>query len=270
MAEQTTVYNSGFYEGLREGSRSSARRVVPEILRLVPIKSVVDVGCGVGTWLRVFQDCGITDFLGVDGDYVDKSSLEVPSDRFTPYDLQKPFHLDRTFDLAVSLEVAEHIPPERADDFVDSLVRLAPVLMFSAAIPFQNGNNHLNEQWPDYWAEHFRRRGYLPVDCIRRKVWSDPEVEPWYAQNTLVFVKEDFLASCPALVKARAETADGCLSIVHPKLYFKARYEAQLGVMRAVGLNHIPVRRILTALPSRLARAVHRAVRAGCQPMGSA
>ncbi len=256
MVEKITVYNSGFYEGLREGSRRSAQRIVPDIMRLMPVKSVVDVGCGVGTWLRVFQDCGVQDILGIDGDYVDTTTLEVPAASFKAHDLQKPFRIERQYDLAVSLEVAEHIPPDRASDFVDSLVSLAPVLMFSAAVPFQNGNNHLNEQWPDYWAARFRERGYCAVDCIRRQVWSDPNVEPWYAQNTVVFVKEDRLNDYPDLAKARAQTTEGCLSIVHPQLYFKARYEAQLGVMRAVGLDHIPVRKILYSLPHRLVRAV--------------
>jgi hypothetical protein len=63
----------------------------------------------------------------------------------------------RTFDLAICLEVAEHLPPEAAEGFIDSLTRLAPVVLFSAAITFQVGNQHLNGQWPDYWATLFRR-----------------------------------------------------------------------------------------------------------------
>ena len=257
MAEPLTVYNSGFYEGQREGSRRSAQRIVPELLRLMDVNSVVDVGCGVGTWLRVFQDLGVKEIFGIDGDYVDTATLEVDKSAFKAHDLQTPLRLDRQFDLVVSLEVAEHIPPEKATAFVQLLTGLGPVLMFSAAIPFQNGNNHVNEQWPDYWAELFRAQGYVPVDCIRPKVWSDAHVEAWYAQNTIVYVKEDRLPSYPGLQKARAQTSDGFLSMVHPKLYFKARYEAQLGAMRSVKLDHMPVRRILSSLPSRLMRAVN-------------
>ena len=256
MAEKLTVYNSGFYEGQREGSRKSAQRIVPEIMRMMNVGSVVDVGCGVGTWLRVFQDCGVTDLYGVDGDYVDVSSLEINPNLFKAYDLQRPLQIDRQFDLAISLEVAEHLPPEMASQFADSLTRLAPVLMFSAAMPFQNGTNHLNEQWPDYWAAKFREKGYVPVDCIRPRVWSDETVEPWYAQNTVVFVKEDRLNEYPELVKERAATSDGRLSMVHPKIYFKARYKAQLDVRRAVTLDQLPLRRIFTSLPHRMARAL--------------
>ena len=256
MAEKITVYNSGFYEGQREGSRRSAQTIVPLILNLVKPQSVVDVGCGVGTWLHVFQDCGIQDVFGIDGDYVDTASLEVPATHFKPHDLQQPLKLDRQFDLVVSLEVAEHIPPSRAEAFVELLTGLGPVIMFSAAIPFQNGNNHLNEQWPDYWAQRFAARGYVAIDCIRRHVWNDENVEPWYAQNTVVFAREDKVANYPELQNARAETANRQLSVVHPKLYFKARYEAQLGAMRTTGLDHIPVRKILNSLPGRIARSI--------------
>ena len=251
MAHQE-IYDTEFFQTLRDGSLTSARRIVPEILRLVRARSVVDVGCGVGTWLRVFQECGIQDFLGVDGDYVNRRLLEFPGERFLAHDLNRSLKLDRRFDLVVSLEVAEHLPPESAETFVRTLTSLGPVVMFSAAIPFQNGNNHLNEQWPDYWAEQFRRRGYATVDCIRRLVWSDDEVEPWYAQNTLVFVDESKLADYPLLAQARASMAGGFLSMVHPKTYLLARHEAELSVTFSKRLDNIPLKRILTALPTRV------------------
>jgi SAM-dependent methyltransferase len=258
MSEQITVYNSGFYEGFREGSRRSAQRVVPEILGLLDVRSVVDVGCGVGTWLHAFHDCGIADIQGVDGEYVDLSQLEVAGDKFHPHDLRRPLRLERQFDLVVSLEVAEHLAPEFASDFVESLTRLGPVVLFSAAIPFQNGTNHLNEQWPEYWVERFAKRGYVPVDCIRRRVWGDPDVEPWYAQNMLVFVKEDRLQDYPKLAASRAAMTGGSLSMVHPRIYLNARRDAQMGVISSPRLDQVPLRRILTSLPNRLFGAVNR------------
>ena len=104
-------------------------------------------------------------------------------------DLAQPLQIDRRFDLALSLEVAEHLPPECGSEFVQTLTDLSSVILFSAAIPFQGGTDHLNEQWPEYWADRFDARGYVPIDCIRRRIWRNEDVEWWYAQNLMFFVR---------------------------------------------------------------------------------
>jgi SAM-dependent methyltransferase len=257
MADSYTTYTSGFYETQRDGSLLSARRIVPEVLRLAGnCRSVVDVGCGVGTWLKVFQENGITDYLGIDGEYVERQMLEIPADHFLAHDLREPLKIDRTFDIVVSLEVAEHLPPSSAETFVNTLTSLGPVVLFSAAVPFQNGNNHINEQWPDYWAGQFAKRGFVAVDAVRKAVWSDTNVEPWYAQNTIVYVKEDRLADFPRLAEIRACMPSGFLSIIHPKTYLLVREEAQLSVTVSNRLDNIPLKRILTALPHRVVRSL--------------
>lgn len=144
------LYNEGFFQYLQEGSKRSAEQIVPILLELIQPQSVIDVGCGTGTWLSVFCEHGIEDIWGVDGDYVQEEALEIPKDRFLSHDLTKPLALDRKFDLAISLEVAEHLPCDSAEAFVDSLTQLAPVILFSAAIPFQGGVGHVNEQWQEY------------------------------------------------------------------------------------------------------------------------
>ena len=150
---QTTAksdYNRGFYMGQSAGSLESARQIVPIVLHLIRPKKVVDVGCGLGTWLSVFAEAGITDYLGVDGSYVPADMLLIPRDRFLAHDLTQPLQLPDRYDLAVSLEVAEHLPASCAEAFVESLTNLAPVVFFSAAVPFQGGTTHVNEQWPEY------------------------------------------------------------------------------------------------------------------------
>jgi SAM-dependent methyltransferase len=132
-------YGPAFFDAHRDGARHSARAIVPLVLRLVRAGSVIDVGCGQGTWLAVFAEHGAADVTGVDGDSVDRDRLEIPADRFRGHDLARPLSVGRTFDLAVSLEVAEHLPAASADDFVASLAHLAPVVLFSAAAPYQGG-----------------------------------------------------------------------------------------------------------------------------------
>jgi len=214
----TSEYTDDFYRSLRDGARKSARAVVPLILESVQPRSVVDVGCGTGTWLSVFRENGITDILGIDGDHVKKEWLEIPGDRFITFDLKTPFRSDRKFDLVISLEVAEHLPPDCAGIFVDTLVGLGPVVLFSAAIPFQGGIHHINEQWPGYWADLFQTRGYLSADVIRSRVWKNPDLEFWYAQNILVFVQRESLDRHPVLRSAIAQAGESFLSIVHPKM----------------------------------------------------
>lgn len=213
------IYDEAFYRRQQEGSRRSARVVVPTILDLVGPRSAVDVGCGVGTWLSVLLERGVADVLGIDGSYVDRHLLAIPADRFRPADLTRPLPAERGFDLALSLEVAEHLPPERAAGFIDDLTRLAPVVVFSAAIPHQMGDGHINEQWPSFWYRHFRRNGFRAFDVLRDPIWNHPEVEPWYAQNLLLYVREDTVSRLPKLDGARAVDDPATLDRVHPVLY---------------------------------------------------
>jgi SAM-dependent methyltransferase len=213
-------YTVAYYEALRDGARLSARAAVPLVLQYVAPRSVVDLGCGEGTWLSVFRENAVADVCGVDGDYVDRTRLEIPADSFLAHDLTQPLYLDRRYDLAVSLEVAEHLPAERADAFVESLVRLAPVVLFSAAAPHQGGAEHVNEQWPAYWAERFLAHDYLPVDCLRRMLWSRDDVEWWYAQNTLLYVERATLHSDGTLLREH-RACPRALPLVHPRRYLE-------------------------------------------------
>lgn len=215
------LYTDQYYEALREGSRRSAREIVPLVLELIQPKSVVDVGCGLGTWLSVFKEFGVTDYLGVDGDYVEEHMLAIRPKEFVRFNLESPFEIDRSFDLVVSLEVAEHLSPECAEVFVESLTRLGPVVLFSAAIPFQGGTGHVNEQLPDYWVQRFQRNNYTVIDCLRNRLWNNENVDPWYAQNILLFVRNDCIESYTLLARERKNVYASQLAVVHPKIYWE-------------------------------------------------
>jgi SAM-dependent methyltransferase len=212
-------YTKSFYEQMRDGSMRSAEAIVPLILQLLTVRSVVDVGCGDGTWLAVFRSLGVEDIQGLDGDYIDQDLLQVPPEYFKVADLTKPFRLERTFDLVISLEVGEHLPAESATAFVESLTKLAPLVLFSAAIPGQGGNHHINEQWPDKWAKLFREHNYVPVDFIRKRIWQSDAVEFWYVQNTLLFARLDVVESSSSLKAEFELTNPSQLSLVHPRQY---------------------------------------------------
>jgi SAM-dependent methyltransferase len=210
-------YKKDFYQGHGEGSKQSAQEIVPLVMDLIKPKSVLDVGCGTGTWLSVFKDKNVNDIWGVDGEWIDTDMLQIPKERFFTINLEKPFNLDKQFDLVVSMEVAEHLPKESAESYVKSLTNHGPVILFSAAIPFQGGTRHLNEQWPDYWVKHFSNMDYIVLDPLRKKIWSNKNVDFWYAQNVLLFVKREYLENHPNLIKEVKNIQRSQLSIVHPK-----------------------------------------------------
>ena len=175
-------------------NEQSATQVVPLIMKLTRPSSVLDVGCGIGTWLKVFSDNGINDLMGIDGDYVDRDLLfkYIEAKNFLPKNLSKPFDLGRKFDLAISLEVAEHLPESSADSFVASLAAHSDTIIFSSAIPGQDGQNHLNEQWPVYWQKKFSELGYQFYDVIRPWIWYNEKVQWWYRQNMFLATKKEF------------------------------------------------------------------------------
>lgn len=213
------AYGAWFYESQQDGSARSAERVLPMVFDLVRPSSVVDLGCGTGSWLAAARTLGVETVLGIDGDWVTDEALRIPPECFLRRDLSAPLDLEgRRFDLAMSLEAAEHLDPDRAGPLVAELCALSDVVLFSAAIPGQTGSDHRNEQWPGYWRDHFGRWGYELVDCLRTRLWEDPEIEPWYAQNAFLYVSAERLAGDGRLREAAAETGRMPLCVVHPGL----------------------------------------------------
>jgi len=226
MPGMTTSYTREFFAGHASGSLRSARRVLPIVRELLSPRSVVDVGCGIGTWLRAWMELGVSDVVGVDGSYVDRSQLLIEPARFHEADLSllgaagtAPPMIPRRFDLAMSLEVAEHLPLSASGALIDTLCSLAPVVLFSAAIPYQGGTDHINERLASFWAQLFAERRYAAIDAVRCRVWHDRDVEWWYRQNILLFASAGALRDSEALRKARDQTHDGALDLIHPAHY---------------------------------------------------
>jgi len=159
--------------------------------------------------------------LGVEGQWLDTSVLRIPGDRVKIHDLTKPLELDRGFDLALSLEVGEHLPESAAPEFVRTLTRLAPVIAFSAAAPLQGGTHHVNERWPGYWAGLFAEHGFVSVDVLRPKFWLDDQVAWYYRQNMFKAVSEDQVSRYSAVRDEYARSDGRVLPLVHPERYMR-------------------------------------------------
>ena len=173
---------------------SAASEVVPILQSWFNAKSIIDIGCGTGTWLKVAKSLGVKNVLGVDGDHVPREMLQISEEEFISKDLCQGFDLKQKFDLVLSLEVAEHLPESVSETFVDSLCKHGNLIVFSAAVPGQGGQNHLNEQWPTYWNEKFIKRGYKIYDVVKALIWNNDKIEYWYKQNIVLYSSEDISA----------------------------------------------------------------------------
>jgi 2-polyprenyl-3-methyl-5-hydroxy-6-metoxy-1,4-benzoquinol methylase len=170
----------------------SAEQILPLLYEIVNFQSVLDVGCGTGSWLKIVEKLGINDLLGIDGNISDNSQLHVDVSLIKAQNLNVEFNLFRKFDLVICLEVAEHLAPKSVEQFVANLVRHSDLILFSAAIPHQGGQNHLNEQWTNcYWINLFEQFNYYPTDLIRPQIWENKKIHWWYKQNVVVFFNRE-------------------------------------------------------------------------------
>ena len=183
---------------------------------LVNPKSVVDVGCGLGTFIHIFKDSGVNNVLGIDGSWCNKELLfkHVSKEEFLEKDLEQLIRINKKFDLVVCLEVAEHLSEKRADSFVEDLILLGDVILFSAAIPKMGGINHINEQWPDYWVKKFESNGYVAHDILKPFFWNNERIWWWYRQNMLFFTTKEyqFKTKFPLNYNLMG-------TLIHPELY---------------------------------------------------
>ncbi|HKM40321.1 MAG TPA: methyltransferase domain-containing protein, partial [Patescibacteria group bacterium] len=207
-------------------NKKAATAFLPILFKHIIPKSVIDIGCGLGTWLKVLEENGIKDIIGVDGNHIDKSKLQIDEKNFILHDLNTPFSINRKFDLVINLEVAEHLSEQSADILIETLTNLSNTILFSAALPFQGGQNHINEQPFSYWIKKFNKKGFIVKDVFRNEIWNNKEIEWWYKQNIF-------------LIKKSEEKQELINDYYHPESYFdKARiyFIDQLSINRKEAL----------------------------------
>lgn len=219
MTDAGYVYDSAFQNMASVGSAYAARRVAQALSEMAPIRSVIDLGCAQGEWLAQWRARGVTDILGVDGDYVDRARLRIPADAFVTHDLATPYAGTRRFDLAQSLEVAEHLPAARAAAFVADLTGLADMVLFSAAPPGQGGEHHINEREAAYWQDLFAAHGYVAVDALRPLLAGDRAAPAWYRYNLLLYVRREALGRLSPAARRRQLAEGEAVRDVSPPLY---------------------------------------------------
>jgi SAM-dependent methyltransferase len=237
------LYSGSYYTERHERTLPAARAVTAFVAQLLPepVRSVIDLGCGVGTWLSVWRERG-AEVQGFDGDWVPDEHLRIPAGQLVRCNLAAGVPFEGRADLAMSLECAEHLPESAASGFVATLCRAADFVLFAAAIPGQTGEGHINEQWPAWWARHFADHGFVCLDWIRPRFWNDAGIDWWYRQNTLLYVRGERLGE----IRPPAAVAQP-LALVHPgclDMYAQWLVESRAAAPRRKGLG----RRLLAAL----------------------
>lgn len=239
-------YPASWHRDYGNKTAESARRILPALLEGFAVSSMVEVGCGQGHWSAVSGQLGVADIHAVDGPWSKPEELLVPADSFQMVDLSSPHSFGRNFDLALCLEVAEHVAESSAEGLVDTLTGAADVILFGAAIPYQGGHGHINERWPSWWRELFAARGFVPFDLVRPVHWDDQDIHYWYRQNCFVYVREaaaQRMAQAQRVAQSVAQSVGGAAPIamfdaVHPeKFTTTASYQS------------IAFKRLVAALP---------------------
>ncbi len=213
-------YNSTFHKNILAGSKRSAEIILPLVFSDIKPKSVVDIGCGTGAWLSVSKTMNVSDVLGLDGEYA-RCNLQINPNEFKATDISAKFLLDKKYDLALCLEVGEHISTNKSRTLIDSLTKAADVILFSAAPPGQGGIHHVNEQWPEFWQRLFQNKDFVCIDCIRPMIYNNPEIAFWYRQNIFLYVHKKALKKFPRWQTQQNQAKD--ILLLHRSL-IKKRY----------------------------------------------
>jgi SAM-dependent methyltransferase len=202
----------------------AAAEILPFVFDLLAPKKVLDIGCANGSWLEVCKNLGSLEVLGVDG--IEPKDNHLEPKEFLLHDFRDPLVLSGKFDLVLCLEVAEHLPVESANALVEVLVSHGDVILFSAAVPGQGGQYHLNEQWPEYWNAKFKAKGFTALDVLRDRFWNNERIFWWYRQNMMLYVRSGVLESLASPV------SDSVRSLVHPDLYRKKVFHPKYATSR--------------------------------------
>lgn len=149
------------------------------------IKTIVDFGCGPGTYVNFFKYAGF-DIDGYDGN---PNTVELSRGLCSVLDLTTNFELGKTFDCVLSLEVGEHVPKEYEQNYINNLVKYSKkYIIISWGVPGQGGYGHVNCQTNEYVKNEFKKRGYESMDLLEVAIRNSAEAS-WFANTLMVFKK---------------------------------------------------------------------------------
>lgn len=187
-------------------------RCLRMVREFIDFNAVVDFGCGIGGWLRAAEILGAGTIQGIEGEWIKQAEVLVPMEKIRVADLaQVEISYRKEFDLAISIEVAEHLPETSADMFCRGLVSASDTILFSAATKGQTGIGHINEQPLSYWVAKFWSLGYVPLEPLRPYIRGDQNIYGWLRRNLVMFVSYSLLIRSPNLLRHARPLSDFAL-----------------------------------------------------------
>lgn len=156
-------------------------------------KSVVDFGCGSGTYLYFFSKLGVNKVKGFEGSQNAIELALIDEESINKCDITKKVELNETYDLCICFEVAEHLPKDCVDAFLDNLCSSSTTILFTAAPPGQGGRHHVNLKPVQYWIQKFDERHYCYQKSLTDEFKKELDVTistlSWMKTNIMIFQK---------------------------------------------------------------------------------
>jgi 2-polyprenyl-3-methyl-5-hydroxy-6-metoxy-1,4-benzoquinol methylase len=187
LAAKEQVYDDGYFASMDALHREGYAALAARLHELLAPRSAIDLGCGTGTILWELAQRGV-DVRGVEGSRraIERSPV---ADVIVRANLERRLPPLGRFDVAICIEVAEHLPERAAPQLVESLASLSELVVFSAAPPGQGGTHHVNEQPMSYWLELFAGHGLHRADDVGDELRTALSGAPDYLARNLVYLR---------------------------------------------------------------------------------
>lgn len=187
-----SIYDDEFYDDANQMKVKTAEQVAKVINSFFKYDTLFDIGCGMGLYINELRKTGKT-VLGCD--YSDAAVQIAPEEvEVFKADATKPIHIDKTFDLVMCFEVAEHIQTQLSQQLVTNCTSYADTVIFTAAPVGQGGVGHINEQPYDFWINLFENEDFQYNRSLSESVRSkmqDEDIVPWLANNFMCFKRRN-------------------------------------------------------------------------------
>ncbi|MGH8987686.1 MAG: glycosyltransferase [Acidimicrobiales bacterium] len=135
--------------------------VADNVVRSFSPTTVFDAGCGVGFLVEALWDRGVE----AHGRDISNYAISKVRDDAREYchvgSVAEP--IDGTYDLAVCIDVLEHLEPDEADRAIAQVTAASDRVLFSSAPVETREPTHRTVRPPVYWLRRFAHHGFAPA-----------------------------------------------------------------------------------------------------------
>jgi cyclopropane fatty-acyl-phospholipid synthase-like methyltransferase len=192
------LYNDEFFLWHLTYAREYSMKTMDWYIDAYKPTSVVDFGCGIGSYLESCYNKGIKNIAGYDigGEYAQKYTPDFLYPFIEYCDCTKPIKTQQKYECVISFETIEHIEPSGTNVFIENLVNATDFdkgrILFTGAPPEQEGCGHINCRDKQEWIEIFAEQDFTVDQHLTELVkdaWTGLNVgcPPYIINNLLIF-----------------------------------------------------------------------------------